>query len=49
MQVLPPVKYDGVTLEVAFRLDVLGEEKVILEIKSVEELSRLQFKQLLTY
>ena len=48
-QVLLPVIYDGVTLEIGFRLDILVEEKVIIEIKSVEELSRLHFKQLLTY
>ncbi|MBY0244254.1 MAG: GxxExxY protein [Sphingobacteriaceae bacterium] len=45
-----PVLYDGVKLvEVGFRLDILVEEKVIVEIKSVEDLSKLHFKQLLTY
>jgi GxxExxY protein len=48
-QVLLPVIYDGVTLEIGFRLDILVEEKVIVEIKSVKDLSRLHFKQLLTY
>ena len=48
-QVLLPVIYDGITLEIGFRLDILVEEKVIIEIKSVEDLSRLHFKQLLTY
>jgi GxxExxY protein len=48
-QVLLPVIYDGVKLEIGFRLDILVEEKVIIEIKSVEDLSRLHFKQLLTY
>lgn len=48
-QVLLPVIYDGVILEIGFRLDILVEEKVIIEIKSVEDLSRLHFKQLLTY
>ena len=48
-QVLLPVIYDGIKLEIGFRLDILVEEKVIIEIKSVEELSRLHFKQLLTY
>ena len=48
-QVALPVIYDGVKLEVGFRLDILVEEKVIIEIKSVEDLSRLHFKQLLTY
>jgi GxxExxY protein len=48
-QVLLPVIYDGVTLEIGFRLDILVEEKVIIEIKSAEDLSRLHFKRLLTY
>ena len=48
-QVLLSVIYDGVTLEIGFRLDILVEKKVIIEIKSVEDLSRLHFKQLLTY
>lgn len=48
-QVLLPVLYDGVELDIGFRLDILVEEKVIIEIKSVEDLSKLHFKQLLTY
>jgi GxxExxY protein len=48
-QVILPVLYDGINLEIGFRLDILVEEKVIIEIKSVEDLSKLHFKQLLTY
>jgi GxxExxY protein len=48
-QVTLPVLYDGINLEIGFRLDILVEEKVIIEIKSVEDLSKLHFKQLLTY
>lgn len=48
-QVILTVFYDDVKLEIGFRLDILVEEKVIIEIKSVEDLSRLHFKQLLTY
>lgn len=48
-QVLLPVLYNGIKLEIGFRLDILVEDKVIIEIKSVEELSKLHFKQLLTY
>lgn len=44
-----PVLYDGINLEMGFRLDILVEGKVIIEIKSVEDLSKLHFKQLLTY
>lgn len=48
-QVVLPILYDGIDLEIGFRLDILVEEKVIIEIKSVEDLSKLHFKQLLTY
>jgi GxxExxY protein len=48
-QVALPVIYDGAKLEVGFRFNILVEEKVIVEIKSVEDLSNLHFKQLLTY
>ncbi|RTY66302.1 GxxExxY protein [Flavobacterium bomense] len=48
-QVVLPVLYDGINLEIGFRLDILVEEKVIIEIKSVKDLCKLHFKQLLTY
>jgi GxxExxY protein len=48
-QVVLPVLYDGINLEIGFRLDIVVEDKVIIEIKSVEDLSKLHFKQLLTY
>lgn len=48
-QVGLPVLYEGIKLEIGFRLDVLVEEKVVIEIKSVEELSKIHYKQLLTY
>ena len=48
-QVVLPVLYGGINLEIGFRLDIVVEDKVIIEIKSVEDLSKLHFKQLLTY
>ena len=48
-QVVLPVLYEGINLEIGFKLDILVEEKVIIEIKSVEDLSKVHFKQLLTY
>ena len=48
-QIPLPVLYEGIQLEVGSRLDILVEEKVIIEIKSVEELSKIHYKQLLTY
>ena len=43
------VFYEGVEMDFGFRADVIVEEKVIIEVKSVETLSRLHFKVLLTY
>ncbi|GEC77411.1 GxxExxY protein [Flavobacterium aquatile] len=44
-----PVHYENIILDVAFRIDILVENKVIIEIKSVEELSKVHFKQIITY
>ncbi len=44
-----PATYRGLTVENAFRIDLLIERKLIVEIKSVESLNRVHAKQLLTY
>ena len=44
-----PVVYKGNILETGFRLDLIVENKVIIEIKSVEQLADIHHKQLLTY
>ena len=44
-----PFVYKGVKLDSGYRLDLLVEEKVIVEIKSVEELAPVHHAQLLTY
>ena len=44
-----PVYYDGIKMDIGFRTDIIVENKVIIEIKSVEELSKVHFKQLQTY
>jgi GxxExxY protein len=44
-----PVHYDGVKLDLGFRVDLLVSEKVIIEIKSVEALAPVHKKQLETY
>lgn len=43
------IELDGIAFGDAFRADLLIEGKLILEIKSVERLSPLHVKQLLTY
>jgi GxxExxY protein len=48
-QVPLPVYYDGIKLQVGFRIDLLVNEKVIIEIKSVEALAPIHRKQLETY
>lgn len=44
-----PVMYKGNELKTAFRLDLLVENRVIVELKSVEEMKPVFAKQLLTY
>ncbi|MBE2227669.1 MAG: GxxExxY protein [Ignavibacteria bacterium] len=46
-----PVKiiYEDVTLNIGFIADIIVEDKLILELKSVETLKNVHFKQLLTY
>ncbi|MCX6641437.1 MAG: GxxExxY protein [bacterium] len=44
-----PVVYDNIELDIGFRADLIVEEKVIIEIKSVELLSKIHHKQLQTY
>jgi GxxExxY protein len=48
-QVAVPVFYDDVKLDLGFRIDLLVDDKVIIEIKSVELLAPVHHKQLLTY
>lgn len=44
-----PIPYKGVKLGTDFRLDLLVEDKVILELKAKEKLSSVDKPQLLTY
>ena len=44
-----PVYYEDEKLEVGFRLDLLIEDKVIIEVKSVENLAEVHHKQTITY
>ena len=44
-----PIHYDGHLLGTSLRLDMLVEDKVIIELKSVKELQDVFFKQTLTY
>lgn len=48
-QVALPVVYKNIELELGFRINILVENSVIIEIKSVVELNDAQKKQLLNY
>ncbi|MCI6119139.1 MAG: GxxExxY protein [Prevotella sp.] len=44
-----PIHYDGLVFGTELRADIVVDNKVILELKSVQELKDLHFKQTLTY
>jgi GxxExxY protein len=44
-----PLIYKGENLDIGYRIDILVEQKVIIEIKSVEHLLEVHHKQVLTY
>lgn len=48
-QVIVPIDYKGIRFEEGYRLDLLVNNAVIVEIKSVEEITKVHQKQLLTY
>lgn len=48
-QKMVPIHYKGNVLKTELRLDLLVEDKVIVELKSVEDMRRVFSKQLLTY
>ena len=48
-QVPVPIQYMGIQFEEGYRLDLLIEDLVVVEIKSVEEVTAVHKKQLLTY
>ncbi len=48
-QLSVPFDYDGLRFNEGLRIDLLVEGKVIVELKSVEKLAPVHFKQLLTY
>ena len=44
-----PVVYDGITVDIGYRLDLLVEDQIIVELKSVTQLTSLHKAQMLTY
>jgi iron complex transport system substrate-binding protein len=43
------IEYDGIAFPAAFRVDLLVDNRLVVEIKSVEQLSKVHAKQVLTY
>lgn len=48
-QVAVAVKYDGMIFDEGFRADIIVNNKVIVELKSVETIAPIHKKQVLTY
>ncbi|MFP4086791.1 MAG: GxxExxY protein [Desulfobacteraceae bacterium] len=48
-QVPIPIEFRGIRFDEGFRADLIVEHKVILELKSVENISKAHKKQVLTY
>ena len=44
-----PIKYDGKELDNAYKIDLLVEDLVILELKSVSEIQKIHKAQIMTY
>lgn len=48
-QTLSPIKYKGVMLDCGYRLDLIVEDAVIVELKSIDAIDPIHIAQLLTY
>lgn len=48
-QVPVPVTWKNVRLELGFRSDMIIEDKVIVELKAIDKLAPVHFRQVLTY
>jgi GxxExxY protein len=48
-QVTVPVLYKGISLDCGYKLDIIVEDTVILELKSVDRITSIHEAQLLTY
>lgn len=44
-----PLSFEDVNLEVGYRIDILVEHKIVIELKSVEALNDIHLTQTLTY
>jgi len=49
VELVLPLKYDGLTIDIGYRLDLLVEDAVIVELKTVRKLLPVHQAQLLSY
>ncbi len=49
LQLPVPLQYQGIPVEIGYRADVIVEEKLLLELKAVEELLPIHTAQVVTY
>jgi GxxExxY protein len=48
-QILMPIKYEQLLIEDAYRIDLIVEKMLVIEIKSLERSAPVHFKQVMTY
>jgi len=48
-QVMLPVRYDGIELELGYRIDLLVEDRVIVELKCVEKIMPVHEAQIISH
>jgi GxxExxY protein len=48
-QKIVPIRFDGVIVDAGFRIDLLVEQELLLELKSAETIAPVHVKQVLTY
>jgi GxxExxY protein len=48
-QVPVPIEFDGVRFDEGFRADIILEDRLVIEVKSVENFAAVHGKQVLTY
>jgi len=48
-QVILPIRYEGIEIEAGYRIDLLVENLIIVELKAVDQLHKIHEVQLLSY
>lgn len=48
-QVAVPINYDGIHLDAGYRIDLLVNETVVLELKAIEQIAPIHHAQLISY